>query len=437
MASGVVATVINAIAMMAAFPIYLHFLGYEKYGVWLVLATVLTFARLGDLGIKNAMMKIVAEEYGRNNIYKIQKHIATGLMMLCISGGIILGLLLVLENQIVATFNLSDDNVKIALWLLPYIGILSIYLLATEVLQGSLAGLGRMDLVNCIRAIEPAVKAGVGISLLALGFGIKSMLIGSVVSLLGVHLASLFFIRRIVPIRIFKVGNLRFRYAKHIMCFGGPLFGGSLFGMIVRPLINILLVRYGGVASLPIYEIASRGGNTVKLVVSSCLVPLMPEFSRLSGIANGANERMSLLYNRSMKLVLLMGITLYAGLFVTAPMLFQLWLGSSFVETIPTVFRVMLIATFIVTLGTPAEYILTGLGYVGREFLARFMQQGVVLVLIIIVALSSSHLSPLSIALCMLPAALISSIYRMLTSRLVVTQYKTIRNSPTENSNKV
>lgn len=34
MASGVVVTVINAVAMMAAFPIYLHFLGYEKYGVW-------------------------------------------------------------------------------------------------------------------------------------------------------------------------------------------------------------------------------------------------------------------------------------------------------------------------------------------------------------------------------------------------------------------
>ena len=35
MASGVVVTVINAVAMMAAFPIYLHFLGYETYGVWI------------------------------------------------------------------------------------------------------------------------------------------------------------------------------------------------------------------------------------------------------------------------------------------------------------------------------------------------------------------------------------------------------------------
>lgn len=45
MASGVVVTVINAVAMMAAFPIYLHFLGYEKYGVWLVLAPGFVFVQ--------------------------------------------------------------------------------------------------------------------------------------------------------------------------------------------------------------------------------------------------------------------------------------------------------------------------------------------------------------------------------------------------------
>ncbi len=67
MASGVVVTVINAVAMMAAFPIYLHFLGYEKYSVWLVLATVLSFAQLGNLGIGQAVMKLVAEEYGRDH----------------------------------------------------------------------------------------------------------------------------------------------------------------------------------------------------------------------------------------------------------------------------------------------------------------------------------------------------------------------------------
>jgi hypothetical protein len=58
MASGVATTVVKTLVMAAGYPIYLHFLGYEKYGVWLVLATVMTFAQLGNLGIGPAVMKL-------------------------------------------------------------------------------------------------------------------------------------------------------------------------------------------------------------------------------------------------------------------------------------------------------------------------------------------------------------------------------------------
>ena len=64
MASGMATTVVNIAVMAAGYPIYLHFLGYEKYGVWLVLAVVLTFAQLGDIGINPAITKLVAISAG-------------------------------------------------------------------------------------------------------------------------------------------------------------------------------------------------------------------------------------------------------------------------------------------------------------------------------------------------------------------------------------
>ncbi len=57
MASGFVTTVINLIVLAIAYPVYLHFLGYETYGVWLILATVLTFAQLGNLGISSGFVE--------------------------------------------------------------------------------------------------------------------------------------------------------------------------------------------------------------------------------------------------------------------------------------------------------------------------------------------------------------------------------------------
>ena len=42
MVSGFAMTVVNTAVILAAYSIYLHFPGHEKYGVRLVLATVLT-----------------------------------------------------------------------------------------------------------------------------------------------------------------------------------------------------------------------------------------------------------------------------------------------------------------------------------------------------------------------------------------------------------
>ena len=101
MVSGVATTVVNVIVLAIGFPIYLHFLGYEKYGVWLVLATVLSFAQLGNLGIGRAIMKLVAEEHGRNNMKGIQQYVATAIGILIISGTLALITIIVLKIQII------------------------------------------------------------------------------------------------------------------------------------------------------------------------------------------------------------------------------------------------------------------------------------------------------------------------------------------------
>ena len=99
MASGPITTIINAVAMAVAFPVYLHFLGYEKYGVWLVLATVLSFAQLGNLGISQAVMKLVAEERGRGDVVGIQRYVTSALALLCLSGTVVLVIILALKNR--------------------------------------------------------------------------------------------------------------------------------------------------------------------------------------------------------------------------------------------------------------------------------------------------------------------------------------------------
>jgi O-antigen/teichoic acid export membrane protein len=366
MASGTVTTIINVVAMAFAYPVYLHFLGYETYGVWLVLATVLSFAQLGNLGIDQAVMKLVAEEHGRGDIKGIQQYVTTALMLLCISGAVVLTVILLLRNQIIAAFNLSDENARTVLWLLPYIGILSIYVFIVQVMNSTLSGLGRMDMANYIQSCGRIVSVAIAAMLLYTGRSVESLLIGNMFSYIFVHVASVICIFRIAKIRFLRMSNLDNHRGKRLLSFGSTVFGGSLASMLLGPFNKLMLSRYAGISSIAVYEIAFTGSMQVRGLIEAGLRALMPEISRLDGSKlEYAKNRIIQIYHHAIRLIILFGIPLYGALFVFAPLLLRLWLGNGFVETLPTAFRIMLISvSFLSLVGIPAYYTIMGLGKV-------------------------------------------------------------------------
>jgi len=374
MASGAVTTVINAVTLIVAFPIYLHFLGYDRYGVWLVLTTVLSFAQLGNLGISKAVMKLVAEEYGRGDIEGIQRCVMTALALLFLSGMTVLVVILVLKNQIIVAFKLTGENAAMISSLLPYIGCLSIYVFIVQTLNAVPSGLGRIDLANYIQSLGRIVAVTVATVLLYCGRSIESLLIGSALSYIFIHIASFICIRRIVHIRILRLRNLDVRRGKSILRFGGAVIGGSLMNMMLSPFNKLMLSRYAGVSAIPIYEIAYRGSMEVRGLVEAGLRALMPEISRIgANMTREAKERIIVINKQSLKLIFLVGASLFCCVFIIAGVLLRIWLGDKFVDELPYTFRIMLIATFVSLVGVPAYYTHMGQGRVHHCLISHFI----------------------------------------------------------------
>lgn len=413
-ASGMATTVVNIAVMAAGYPIYLHFLGYEKYGVWLVLATVLTFAQLGDIGISSAIIKFVAEEYGRNNIKGVQCYITTALAMLCISGGVVLFVILFFKTQIIGLFKLSDENSKMALWLLPYIGILSVYVFMVQALNAVLSGLGRMDLANYIQLIGRFMLVFIAAVLLFGGRGIESLLIGNTLSYVFIQIVSFVFIRRIANIRLLQIRRLDVQMGKRILRFGGAVFSGSLISMFLNPFNKLMLSRYAGVSTVPIYEIAYNGSMQIRALFEAALRALMPEISRISAnITIQVKNRIVQLNSRAMKLILMFGIPIYGVLAIFAPLLLRIWLGGKFTETLPGAFRIMLVGTFLSLLGVPAYYILMGAGHV-QDTLVSYIIQSAVNVAIMSCVLLFSTVSLVAVVFSTSFGMMVSTLYLIL-----------------------
>lgn len=399
MASGVAAISINLVAFALAYPIYLHFVGYEGYGVWLALASVLELAQLGNLGLGPAITKLVAEEHARNNLRGIECYVATALGLLCGSGLVAGALIVYFRQGIIAAFNLHGENAALAISLLPYIALLSLYGFLVQAIAAAVSGLGRIDLAHYTQAGSRVAGVIAASLLLVSGRGIGSLLVGSAVSCVFIHAASLFFVRRIAPVRFLRAGNWDGGYLRRLLTFGGGILGGSVLSMLLSPFNKIVLARFAGVASLPVYDIAFTGSMRVRAMAEVGFRALMPEVSRLGaqGTAD-AGRRIESLHRRAVKLILLLGLPMYAALFLLAPHLMLWWLGPGFDSLLPSAFRVMLVGTFFSLLAIPAYYILMGLGRVRQCFLAHAVQTGISAGVVVVLMVTAGTVSVLDIA---------------------------------------
>jgi O-antigen/teichoic acid export membrane protein len=274
-------------------------------------------------------------------------------------------------------FKLSDENAKMVLWLLPYIGILSIYVFMVQVFEAVLSGLGRMDLTNYIQSVGRVVAVIVAAVLLYAGQGIESLLIASIASYLIIHIAYIVCIWRIAHIRFLQVSNFDVYRCKRLLHFGGAVFSGSLISMLFNPFNKLMLSRYVDVSAVPIYEIAYQCAVQIRALLETALRPILPEISRLSGLATIVSaERIRTINRRLIKFILWYGSPFYVLLFLASGILMRVWLRENYNGTLLLPFRLILLGSFLNLMAVPAYHTLLGLGKVRNSIISAMIISG-------------------------------------------------------------
>ena len=367
---------INVVVLAIGYPAYLYFLGYEKYGVWLILVTLLNFAQVCSLSTSQAVTKLVAEEYGRKNTESIEQYVTTAMTIFLVSGFIVLSIICIFKSQVISIFKLSDENTAIAVKLLPYVGMLSIYAFVSQILNATLSGFGRLDIANYAQASGKIIATGVAVLLLYTGKGVESILIGNSVGYIFIHVISLMYIKRSGVFRFVRSSNICLIKAKRLLSFGSQLFGSSMVTMFLMPFNKLIISRYIGVSSVPIYEIAFKGAMQIQGLFSVGLGAIMPEISRLASTASGMCQIKNI--NRQItKFIALGGSTFFFLILCFAGVLLRIWLRERFSETLLYSFRIIIASSLFCSFAIPAYYTIIGLGNVKYVFISHLIQSSV------------------------------------------------------------
>jgi O-antigen/teichoic acid export membrane protein len=392
--TGVGTALVGAALGFLSYPLYLSYLGYQQYGIWVALSTVLTFAQMGNFGINPAITKFVAEAHGAGNPRQIRSCLSTAWAAVSLIGVVVLMGLLIFVRSIPALFRVSGADAKTMMSLLPGVGLFSLYVFLVEPLCAALVGLGRMDLENFFRILTQAIALVFSAVLLHSGRGIESLLIANASSYVLLHILTWLAVRRIAGTRLLDLRSCALGRLSQMLRFGGWVFGASLINMAFSPVIRVILARSVGVASLPVFEIAFNTAMRVRSLLESGLRALMPEISRISRpVTQETLLRAGALRRTCTRLIAKLGIPLYLliGLFATS--LLRVWLRSQFQPAVPTALRIMLLASFLSLLGVPGYYILLGLGEARSCFNSAILQGAASLAFIAIAFIATGGVS--------------------------------------------
>jgi O-antigen/teichoic acid export membrane protein len=420
MISGVIYLGGNLLVLLVSYPVYLALLGYDELGLWLVLATVLTFAQLGNLGISQALMKLVAEHVEGDDRSALRELLGTATTILGLMALVVSAVVSALRSPIADAFGLSAADGATARELLPWVAILSGYVLLVQVQAGVLSGAGRMDLSNYMTLGSRVLAFAGSVAGVLLGFGLWGLLVGNAIGWIAAHVAYAVAVRRLLQIGPLCLTSFRRARMKTLLGFGSPVVLGSLVGLFLNPFNKLMISRYIGLSAVSVFELANQGAMQVRGVAGAGFQALVPEASRLAAGGEAGRGRLLALSNRARRLLLLGGGLAYAVLFVLGPWLMQLWLGAQYVDSIAVVFRILLVGSFASLLAVPAYYLLLGSGWLGSCLGAFLVQSGANVLLVTGLYLFTGSLSITSVALAVAASFSLSAVYQLWRQHLLL-----------------
>jgi O-antigen/teichoic acid export membrane protein len=325
-------------------PIFIRYLGVARYGLLILLNSILTPMGLLNLGFAEATTKYVAESYGRGDIDEVGRYLRTTLLFntwVGILGAVVIAL--IARFLATSVFKISPADQKTAEVALRWIAA---GWLVTEV-QGTFAAvpaaLQRYRLVSVGNTIVQALNIGISMLVLALGGDLLVLIAArfcwSVASTIGWMLLD----RRLLPGVSFwpHLDPVAFKRS-----FGYGIwqtvstFGGTIGDQADKFLLGI----YVSTSAVALFNIPDTIYSAGYIVVSKLGEVLFPAVSDLQG--KGDNDRLRGMVLESTWLLVVLMSAIMGTVVVFAHDFLRLYMGNDIANQSSQIMQVLALQAF-------------------------------------------------------------------------------------------
>ncbi|HEV7842470.1 MAG TPA: oligosaccharide flippase family protein [Pyrinomonadaceae bacterium] len=316
---------VMAVAGFVLVPIVLHYLGREDYGLWATIGQMLGYLALLDLGMANAVVRRTARMREHGDLEAINRMVSTALALYCLLGFVFLVVGLGLSLFLPHWSAIPPDRARIATVIFVIMVVYGSLSFPLRVASSTLNGYQQMAATNLTNFVANLLSPVLAVVLLATGFGLLALPLGSVIAGLLAAVAAFVILRRNVP--DLRVG-WRFvsrTEAREIFGWSWQLFLNNIAVAIIYQTDNLVVASGVGLAAVTIYTLTSRLPMYAMPLIFTLGDSCHPGAFEL--YEQGKLDRLREVYVRVMRLTAAAGLTVAVVALAFNESFMRLWVG--------------------------------------------------------------------------------------------------------------
>ncbi|MEW5913778.1 MAG: oligosaccharide flippase family protein [Thermodesulfobacteriota bacterium] len=343
---------------LVSVPILVHYLGKDGFGVWLLLMNVWIMAGLFDLGIYQAYVRYVADDFASGDPQDLAATNASCLSLYLIISALVLAVYAVVAYYADAMFSIPPESTSLVRWALLPLAISSAASFPARIFEGLLFAQEKIYVYTAVGIPLNLGRLGLIIAALELGWGLIGVSLTFLVGSLAEYIIVAWLSLRRLPARGWLRPGWRGERIKQIVRYAADTML-LIVGNRVRARTPTLLM---GILSNPVAVAKFGVGNrlmsqSVEQVTAS-VVAAQPRFSLLES-AEEMDKLRELFLRTCFYTGLIAGFLAVGIVFLAKPFIY-LWLGPEFDESVTVVHILVLPMTLFAALG-PCEALLYSL----------------------------------------------------------------------------
>lgn len=323
-------------------PFLLGQMGREGYGVIGIIAAIIGFSNIADLGLRAALERELAEKVAEQDTEGFRKLSSTALILYVGIALLIGGIGAMIAPWLCSVFNVGEQYRDVVILLLrtyaPFTVLLSF---VTPVFTAGICSFMRYDVQNHITMVSQLLISLMLFASLSVSDA-NPLIIWCMVMMVGglIRIGAMwFFYRRVCFGGQLSVRFIDFKILRPLFSLGGSMYVLQLTQMLSVQMDPLIISSFIGPAGVAVYQAGSRLPQMVNPLVGALTGQLTPLTTKYHVASNRKREQQ----------VLILGTkyTLYLGAFFSAAMILfadpfcRLWLFDKLGEDVQIVALVL------------------------------------------------------------------------------------------------